>query len=603
MEVGALTSVVYNGLSQHQKPSITDKDGNALAESTDYTLSWSEDTTNVGTVTVTVTGSGNYEGTVTRTYQITPAPYTVTTNSAAKAYDGTPLTAPGGIVGLVNGETATVTTTGSRTEIGTSDNTYTLAWNGTAEESNYAFNGATIGTLTVVPQSIDPTDPTNPDPNNPDQPVYIGASVEAPADVMYNGQSQQQRPVVRDASGKPLVEGTDYTLSWTPATDVGTVTVTITGKGNYAGTVVKTYRITPRTVTLTSQSATRAYDGTALTRPAVTQTGNGFVPGEVTSITATGTVTNAGTVVNAITFTAGENYKAGNYLVNMIQGNLTVTPAAQTTVVITGNNAAVDYDGTEQSVTGFTHNGAGRMITVTIDNAASATASGTTAGRYPMGLTAANFTATSPNYRVVLIQVVDGYLTITGGDDDEPVVPPVDPPVQPPVQPPVEPPVEPAVEPPVDPQTPVEPPVEPEVEPEIITDEPTPLAEGTGAAWALVNLILTILTGHGSILLLIFYFGKDEKEAQDADGNPILDAEGNNVMYSIKKHGGWRLASLLPAIGAVIAFILTEDMRNPMILVDRWTLLMVIIAVIQIVVAVLSRKKTEEPEEETAAMV
>lgn len=71
-------------------------------------------------------------------------------------------------------------------------------------------------------------------------------------------------------------------------------------------------------------------------------------------------------------------------------------------------------------------------------------------------------------------------------------------------------------------------------------------------------------------------------------------------MNEINKRGGWRLASLVPAIGAVIAFILTEDMRNPMILVDRWTILMVIIAVVQIVVAFLSKKKTEEPEEEEA---
>ncbi len=137
---------------------------------------------------------------------------------------------------------------------------------------------------------------------------------------------------------------------------------------------------------------------------------------------------------------------------------------------------------------------------------------------------------------------------------------------------------------------------------ENITDEPTPLAEGIGA-WALVNLILAILTVLGSLLLLIGFFGKKEEEALDEDGNAIVDDEGNSLMNQIHKRGGWRLASLLPAIAAVIAFVLTENMRNPMILVDRWTLLMVIIAVVQIVVAFLSRKKKEEPEEETAAVV
>ena len=69
-------------------------------------------------------------------------------------------------------------------------------------------------------------------------------------------------------------------------------------------------------------------------------------------------------------------------------------------------------------------------------------------------------------------------------------------------------------------------------------------------------------------------------------------------MNDIKKRGGWRLASLVPAILSVIAFLLTENMRNPMILVDRWTLLMVIIAVVQVLVMLLSKKKTEENTQE-----
>ena len=48
----------------------------------------------------------------------------------------------------------------------------------------------------------------------------------------------------------------------------------------------------------------------------------------------------------------------------------------------------------------------------------------------------------------------------------------------------------------------------------------------------------------------------------------------------------------------MIAFLLTENMRNPMILVDRWTLLMVIIAVAQVLVMLLSKKKTEEDTQE-----
>ena len=41
-------------------------------------------------------------------------------------------------------------------------------------------------------------------------------------------------------------------------------------------------------------------------------------------------------------------------------------------------------------------------------------------------------------------------------------------------------------------------------------------------------------------------------------------------------------------------------MRLPMVLVDKWTILMVIIALVQLVDAFLCRKKKVEPEEQTA---
>ena len=48
--------------------------------------------------------------------------------------------------------------------------------------------------------------------------------------------------------GKTLKKGTDYTVSYKNNTNVGTATVTITGKGNYTGTVKKTFKITKANV-------------------------------------------------------------------------------------------------------------------------------------------------------------------------------------------------------------------------------------------------------------------------------------------------------------------------------------------------------------------
>ena len=111
-------------------------------------------------------------------------------------------------------------------------------------------------------------------------------------------------------------------------------------------------------------------------------------------------------------------------------------------------------------------------------------------------------------------------------------------------------------------------------EDESIADEETPLAGSTASGWALLNLILAILTVIGAVVLVVGYF-----------------AGYQNI---------WRLLSLIPAIGGLIAFFLTEDMSQPMAFVDGWTVLMVIIAVVQIVVAVLALKGNGEDEEDDA---
>ena len=138
---------------------------------------------------------------------------------------------------------------------------------------------------------------------------------------------------------------------------------------------------------------------------------------------------------------------------------------------------------------------------------------------------------------------------------------------------------------------------------EDIADNATPLAGlGTGA-WALINLILTIVTTLLSILLLIGYIGKKKKALEDEDGNVVLDENGKEVMeYEKNKKGLWRLISIIPALIAIIVFIFTEDMTLPMIFVDKWTILHVVIALVQVVVMVLCKKKKgENDEDENAA--
>ncbi len=320
MDVSKLEDLVYTGLSQEQKPDVTD--GNtALVEDKDYDVTFSEDTVNVGKVTVTVTGKGNYTGKVERTYRITPAPLTVTTEGATKVYDGTPLTNENGsIEGLVNGETATVVTNGSQTKVGTSQNGYTIEWD-TAVESNYKIVSDKLGDLTVTPQSIDPgTDPENPDP------AYKGIEINDPSNPVYDGTEHKWTPVVKDADGNELVEGTDYDVTYDTSdfVNTGTITVTITGKGEYTGTVTKTYRITPAALHVVTASASKTYDGSALTSTTVTVTG--LVKGDEIVVTATGAQTQVGSSENTYSID-WQQVSKDNYTITDELGTLTVTVA------------------------------------------------------------------------------------------------------------------------------------------------------------------------------------------------------------------------------------------------------------------------------------
>ena len=92
--------------------------------------------------------------------KITPATLKVVTPSAQKSYDGTPLTMEGTVSGLMGEDTVTFKTTGSQTEVGKSDNTYELVWDGTAKESNYTVE-AEVGTLEVT-QAVTPVEPNKP---------------------------------------------------------------------------------------------------------------------------------------------------------------------------------------------------------------------------------------------------------------------------------------------------------------------------------------------------------------------------------------------------------------------------------------------------------
>ena len=318
------SNAVYDGKEHKWSPAVADKEGNALVEGKDYTVEYStSDFTNVGIIEVIITGIGNYTGTVTREYEITPKAYTVTTESAKKVYDGTALTAGGKVEGIVSGETVGFTTTGSRTDVGNSKNTYSLKWNGSAIETNYKLAKESIGDLTVTSKSIIPDEPGTPDDKK------TGITVSDPKDSKYDGQEHREVLTVKDTKiGKDLIVDKDYTVVYSDdLVNAGTVTIKVAGLGNYTGSFTKTYKITKRSVTLTSATVSKVYDGSALTNTAITVSGDGFVEGEGASYEVTGTQTEVGNSANAFEYKLNEKTLASNYDITKVVGTLTITAA------------------------------------------------------------------------------------------------------------------------------------------------------------------------------------------------------------------------------------------------------------------------------------
>ena len=314
----------YDGAS-HGEAATANVEGATIEYSTDGGNTW---TTNVPTVTnvsdsttvnVRATKTGYVSAKATYTLTVNPRSVTITSGNASKMYDGTPLTKHEVTYGgdnFVAGEGVDIAYTGSQTIVGSSDNTFTFNLkNGTAKE-NYNIT-TNYGELKV----------TDSDKLSVTATGYSGK---------YDGQTHNGN--VTATEGATLSYSTDNGETWTATEptikNVGEIKVIVKASmANYSdATAEYTLKVTPRPVTLTSETASKPYDGTPLTKPEVTVTGDGFVDGEVTDIKATGSVTNVseGEVTNAITFVPGDAFNAGNYKIEKSEGKLSITPLAVT---------------------------------------------------------------------------------------------------------------------------------------------------------------------------------------------------------------------------------------------------------------------------------
>ena len=517
VDTNSPSNVVYDGAAHQWLPTVTAEDGTVLVLGTDYNVTYSTtDFTNVtGEIVVTITGAGNYAGEITRTYQITPRPVTLTSGSASKNYDGTALTNSEVSItsgSLVNASDVTYAADGSITNVGSTANTIEVGYANAQMDANYDVT-VEEGTLTVYAQSIDPEDPHDPDPEDPEQPVYMGVDTNSPSNVVYDGAAHQWLPTVTAEDGTVLVLGTDYnvTYSTTDFTNVtGEIVVTITGAGNYAGEITRTYQITPRPVTLTSGSASKNYDGTALTNSEVSITSGSLVNASDVTYAAVGSITNVGSSLNRISVSYVSEQMARNYVVTLVEGTLTVNTAPTTP---------------------------------------------------PTTPTTPPTTPGTP-----------GTTTDDGATTDELEVEEVE-----------------------DEETPLS-----DGDVEDVEDNATP--KGNNGIWALINLIAAIVTVILGLILLLSKRHRNDEEEDEEERQARIE-RGEEKEQEQKR--GWicKVLGVIVAIASVVFFILTEDMSLPMALTDKWTIWMIVIAIVELVLVLVGRhwKDVDDEDQEQQA--
>lgn len=229
----SVTNYTYNGNAKKPTVTLKDSEGKTLKSGTDYTVTY-KNNINAGTASVTVTAKGDYKGTMTKNFTISKATMTgikatgKTVTYNGKAYTITVSGVPSGAkVYYKTSTTGKYTTTKpTRTSAGTTTVYYKVS------KANYKD---VTGSVKIVVNR---------------RPLY-SASLSATTYV-YNGYAKKPTVTVKNSSGTKLKKDTHYTVSYKNNTKVGKATVTVTGKGNYKGTITKTFKINPKPTKITS---------------------------------------------------------------------------------------------------------------------------------------------------------------------------------------------------------------------------------------------------------------------------------------------------------------------------------------------------------------
>ena len=133
--------------------------------------------------------------------------------------------------------------------------------------------------------------------------------------------------------------------------------------------------------------------------------------------------------------------------------------------------------------------------------------------------------------------------------------------------------------------------------------------------WAPVNLMLAIagvlLAAMTSIRTLLRKRSEDDEDADDCvvdeaenETENVAEDETENKTEPAKKQLAkyrpiWVLTSLVTGIAGIIVFILTENIKLPIVFMDKWTIVNAIILIAGIMSCIYVKKSTESEDAET----
>ena len=386
---GATGGGVYNGSAYTVNTADFTLGGDTLPDGVTITLKntvqETVSSTDAGKVTMGLTAESfdinnvpyNYKiviGEVTDGYvEVTRRPVTLTSATASKQYDGTPLTAETVTVseatetsGFVDGEGVESYANFASAVLPneTVYNTFTYTLKSNTKPGNYNIE-VVKGTLTIthraVPYAITVT--ANSGEHEYDATAYTVSGFKSIEGTDITGNAANMTFVL---NGKTFTI-TGLTASRTethvnPANQVGVDVLPYTGyEVPVTGTAVildenvndvtsqfkvdpvaGVMTITPRAVTLASASDSKQYDGTPLTNDTVTVGGDGFANGDGASYNVTGSQTRIGSSDNEFTYTLTGGADPQDYCIEYVYGILKVTPPDDYEIVDKSHEAPDD---------------------------------------------------------------------------------------------------------------------------------------------------------------------------------------------------------------------------------------------------------------------